>query len=106
MRRRAWIDNATVCELCLEAVKIPKCLGTKSMNAKEAREALGDVEEIKMPIPLCIDYYSQHMGGVDIADQLRGYDTQSTSFRAWRPRLFWAFDAMITSTYFISQDML
>ena len=45
MRRRAWIDNATVCELCLEAVKIPKCLGTKSMNAKEAREALGDVEE-------------------------------------------------------------
>ena len=45
----------------------PKRPGTKSTNARRAREAFGDAE---MPIPLCIDDCNQHIGGVD---QLRSY---------------------------------
>ena len=59
-----------------------------------------------MPIPLCIDEYSQHMGGVAIADQLRSYyDTQLSSFRTWWPMLFGVFDTMVTNVYFIFKDM-
>ena len=57
-------------------------------------------------IPQCIDDYNHHMGGVDIADQLRSYyDTQLTSFRTWWPILFWALDTMVTNAYFIYRDM-
>ena len=59
-----------------------------------------------MLIPLCIDDYNQHMGGVDLANQLRSYyDTQLTSFRTWWPMLFWVFDTMVTNAYFIFKDM-
>lgn len=108
----AWIDNApvtvlsTVHELGSEVAKTRKRPGIKSTNAKRAREAFGDAEEKEMPIPRCIDDYNQHMGGVDIADQLRSYyDTQLTSFRTWWPMLFWVFDTMVTNAYFIFRDM-
>ena len=59
-----------------------------------------------MPIPCCIDDYNHHVGGVDIADQLRSYyDTQLTSFRTWWPMYFWALDTIITNAYFIYLDM-
>ena len=47
-----------------------------------------------MPILLYIDDYNQPIGGADtgITDQLNCYDTQLTSFRTWRPMLFWVFD--------------
>ena len=75
----AWMDNAqitalsTVHELGSEFVKTRKRPGTKSTNAKRARVAFGDAEGKEMPIPLCIDDYNQHMGGVDLANQLRSY---------------------------------
>ena len=54
----------------------------KSTNTKKARGAFGDAYEKEMPIPLCIEDYNQHMGGVDIVDQLRSYyDTRLTLFR-------------------------
>ena len=59
-----------------------------------------------MPIPLCIEDYNRHMGGVDIANQLRSYyDTQLTSFRTWWPIHFWAYDTIITNAYIIFKDM-
>ena len=70
------------------------------MNAKKAREAFGDAYEKEMRIPLCIEDYNQHMGGVDIADQLRSYhSTQLSSFRAWWPMFFWAYDPMISNAF-------
>ena len=78
----------------------------KSTNAKKAREAFGGAYEKEMPIPLCIEDNNQHMGGVDIADQLRSYyDTQLTSFCTWWPMLCWAYDTMITNAYVIFGDM-
>ena len=98
----AWIDNAQVTarsivhELGSEVAKTRKRPGIKSTNAKRVRVAFGDAEG-EMPIPLCIDDYNQHMGGVDLANQLRSYyDTQLTSFRTWWPMLFWVFDTMVT----------
>ena len=38
-----------------------------------AREAFGDAVEKVMSIPLCIDDYNQHTGGIGMADQLRSY---------------------------------
>ena len=84
----AWIDSApvtvlsTVRELGSEVAKTRKRPGIKSTNAKRAREAFGDAEEKEMPIPLCIDDYNQHIGGVNIADQLRGYRINSDASSA------------------------
>ena len=43
-----------------------------SLKTKVLKENLFS-EEKEMPIQLCIDDYSQHMGGVDVADQLSTY---------------------------------
>ena len=98
-------DNApvtmmtTVHDLDCEVEKLRKRPGQKSTNAKTAREAFGHDQEKLMYIPECIDDYNQHMGGVDIADQLRSYyDTQLTSFRTWWPMFFWAVDTMLTNS--------
>ena len=45
----------------------------KSTNTEEAREAFGGAYGKEMPIPLCIEDNNRHMGGVNIADQLRSY---------------------------------
>ena len=64
----AWIDNTPVnsSRPCKQArfrsCEDPKRPGTKSTNAKRAREAFGDAE---MPIPLYTDDCNQHIGGVD-----------------------------------------
>ena len=61
--------------------RIRKRLGKKSTNAKKTREAFRDAYEKGMSIPLCIEDYNQHMGGVDVAHQSRFYyDTQLTPY--------------------------
>ena len=108
----AWIDNAqvtalsTVHELGSAVAKTRKRPGIKSMNAKRARVAFDDAEGKEMLIPLCIDDYNQHMGGVDLADHLRSYyDTQLTSFRTWWLMLYWVFGTMVINGYYIFKDM-
>jgi hypothetical protein len=57
-------------------------------------------------IPLCIDDYNRHMGGVDTADQLRCYyDLQLISWRTWWPMLFWAYDTMVGNAFIIFKSM-
>ena len=80
---------STVHQLGSVVEMVRKRPGKKSVNAKKAREAFGDAYEKEVPIPLCIEDYNQHMGGADIADQLRSYyDTQLTLFHTWWPMLF------------------
>ena len=97
---------STVHQLGSVVERVRKRPGKKSTNAKKAREAFGCAYEKEMPIHLCIEDYNRHMGGVDIADQLRSYyDTQLTSFCTWWPMLCWAYDTMITNAYVIFRDM-
>ena len=59
-----------------------------------------------MMIPLCIDDYNQHMGGVDTADQLRSYcDLQLISWRTWWPMLFWEYDTMVVNSFIIFKSI-
>ena len=59
-----------------------------------------------MMIPLCIDDYNRHMGGVDTADQLQYYyDLQLISWHTWWPMLFWAYDAMVVNAFIIFTSM-
>lgn len=54
-------------------------------------------------IPGAIDYYN-HMGGVDIADQLRaGFSTQQRGVKPWRPIFYWLLDTTIINAFSISE---
>jgi hypothetical protein len=82
------IDNApvsmmtTVHDLNKTVQRLRKKPGKKSSNAKAALENFEENDyEKEMPIPVCVDDYNHHMGGVDQADQLRSYyDTQIIAF--------------------------
>ncbi|CAB5337296.1 unnamed protein product [Rhizophagus irregularis] len=53
-----------------------------STNAVKVRAVFGTASKKSLPIPVVIDDYNHFMGGVDIADQLRGYyGTQLPDFR-------------------------
>jgi hypothetical protein len=57
-----------------------------------------------LPIPGAIDDYNHHMGGVDIADQLRaGFSTQQRGVKPWRPLFYWLLDTTITNAFRISE---
>lgn len=59
-----------------------------------SQEAFGDGQQKEMPISQRIDNYNHRIGGIDRADQLRGYHgTQLTSFCARQPILFLALDS-------------
>jgi hypothetical protein len=44
-----------------------------STNAVKVRRVFDNETKKLLPIPKIIDDYNHHMGGVDIADQLRSY---------------------------------
>jgi hypothetical protein len=108
-----WIDNApvpmmtTVHDLNKTVQRFRKKPGKKSSKAKAALENFEENEyEKEIPIPVCVDDYNHHMGGVDQADQLpRYYDTQIIAFRVWWPVLFWVLVTMICNAYIIYQSM-
>jgi len=57
-----------------------------------------------LPIPEFIDDYNYHMGGVDIADQLRSYYcTQQRSCRNWYPLFYWLLDTTLVNAYRIQK---
>jgi hypothetical protein len=109
---KTWIDNAavtlmtTVHDLDETTQKLRRRPGPKSTNAKNARPAFEGYDKEERPIPTCFDDYNHHMGGVDIADQLRCYyDIQLICWRTWWPLFFYAMDTMITNTYIIYCDI-
>jgi len=73
-----------------------------STNATKVRAVFGNASKKSLPIPIIIDDYNHFMGGVDIADQLRGYyGTQLPVRRTWMPLFFWLLDTAIVNSYLI-----
>lgn len=71
-----------------------------SLNADKVREVFGNNSRKKLKIPRVINDYNHHMGGVDIADQLRSYNsTQLTTNRNWMPLFFWILDITLVNSY-------
>lgn len=90
-----WFDNAPVTMMTTihylkgekaEILRNRNRPGRKSTNHKRALMTFGDQQTKEILIPVVINDYNFHMGGVDIADQYRSYyDTQLTTFRTWFP---------------------
>lgn len=104
-----WMDNGPVTMLStIHSLHTPDWFiererrkpRTTSTNAAKVRRVFGDAHRKLLPIPCMINDYNQHMGGVDIADQLRQYyTTQMRTFRNWFPLFLWLLDTAIINAY-------
>jgi hypothetical protein len=60
----------------------------------------GDSHRKMLNIPRLVNDYNHHMGGVDIADQLRQYySTQMRTLRNWFPLFLWLLDTAVINAY-------
>jgi hypothetical protein len=104
-----WIDNGPVTLLStIHGLKEASWYVEKnrrrprksSLNAEKVRQIFGNNARKKLKIPRVINDYNHHMGGVDIADQLRSYNsTQLTTNRNWMPLFFWILDIVLVNSY-------
>jgi len=104
-----WMDNGPVTMLTTihrlkgdawSVEKIRRKPRTTSLNAAKVREVFGNNSRKLLKIPCVVNDYNLHMGGVDIADQLRGYhSTQLTSRRNWMPLFFWLLDIVLVNSF-------
>jgi len=107
----AWQDNNTVLgmtsgyrpgDLVVRSRKRP---AETSTNAAIVRPVFGEEYTKDLAIPRLIDDYNHHMGGVDIANQLRvNYTTHTRrQKRYWKAIFLWLLDLAITNSYLLSQ---
>lgn len=106
-----WMDNGPVTMLSTiheingnenRIERIRRRPRETSTNATKVRAVFGTASKKSLPIPIVIDDYNHFMGGVDIADQLRGYyATQLPVRRTWMPLFFWLLDTAIINSYLI-----
>lgn len=109
-----WFDNAPVPMMTTihylkgekaEILRDRNRPGRKSTNHKRALVEFGDEQTKEILIPVVINDYNFHMGGVDIADHYRSYyDTQLSTFRTWFPIFFWVLDTALVNSYIIFRD--
>ena len=102
----AWQDNNIV--LGLTTMHTPDTVLTlprkrpaeTSTNGHIVRPVFGDEVIKELGIPKFIDDYNQHMGGVDIANQLRAsYESHRKKLRIWFPLFYFFLDVSIVNAY-------
>jgi hypothetical protein len=102
----AWQDNNVV--FGLSTIHSPddfvlsnrKRPAKTSTNAAIARAPFGDEVRRQLEIPIFIDDYNHHMGGIDIANQYRSsYETHRKGERNWLPILYFFLDAAIINAF-------
>jgi len=110
-----WIDNNPV--TMLSTIHIIEGKGSRidkerrrpretSTNSNKIKSVFGNSIRKVLPIPKIINDYNYHMGGVDIADQLRSYySTQLTVRRTWMPLFFWLLDTAIINSFIICKNL-
>lgn len=73
-----------------------------STNGRRIREVFGETATNELAIPKPVDKFNFKMGGIDIADQLRGVCTsQMATRRTWLSIFFWEIDSAVTNSYII-----
>ncbi|CAG8542032.1 16551_t:CDS:2, partial [Cetraspora pellucida] len=88
-----WMDNGPVTMLT-------------TIHEILVHSVFGNASKKILPISTIIDNYNYHMGGVDVADQLKGYyGTQVPVCRTWMPLFFWLLDTSIINTFLISKAL-
>jgi Transposase IS4 len=102
-----WIDNGPVTMLTTihkiggdewKIIRNRRRPRETSSNSNTVRQVFGNAPRKELAIPKVIDDYNHYMGGVDIADQLRGYyNCQLTVRRTWFPLLFWLLDTVLVN---------
>jgi hypothetical protein len=110
-----WIDNGPVTMLStIHAIEGEESRVDKerrrpretSTNSNKLKTVFGESVRKVLPIPKMIDDYNYHMGGVDIADQLRSYySTQLAVRRTWMPLFFWLLDTAIINCFIICKEL-
>jgi len=106
-----WQDNnrvlgmTTAYNLTDTVIRPRKRPSATSTSAAITRPIFGDSAVKDLPIPIAIDAYNHHMGGVDIANQLReGFTTLRTqNNRYWKPLFFWLLDIALVNSYLLSK---
>jgi hypothetical protein len=108
----AWQDNNTVTALSTVhtihqetdwITRKRKCPAKTSTNATTARKPFNGQPTAELKIPRLIDDYNHHMGGVDIANQLRAvYETHRKAWCLWWPLFYWCLDTALVNAYRIS----
>ena len=108
-----WQDNSSVLfmttyhDITKTIDRLHRRPKKSSTNATMVRGIFGDLSRKVLPIPEFIDDYNYHMGGVDIADQLRSYYcTQQPSCRNWYPLFYWLLDTTLVNAYRIQRTLL
>jgi hypothetical protein len=106
-----WIDNGAVTMLSTihqligddwEVERNRRRPRETHINVVNVRRTWGNDYRKPLYIPKVIDDYNHHMGGVDIADQRRGYyHTQLPTCRNWMPLFFWLLDTVIVNSYLL-----
>ena len=77
--------------------KEPFAIFTPSLGCKDSFEY-----SRLLPIPGQIDDYNHHMGGVDIADQLRAkFANWPRGVKPWKPLLYWLLGTSMTNAYIL-----
>jgi len=76
-----------------------------STSAAITRPIFRDSAVKDLPIPIAIDAYNHHMGGVDIANQYREALTtlRTQNNRYWKPLFYWLLDIALVNSYLLSK---
>ena len=71
-----------------------------NVNKARVQDTWGTSPRKIVAIPKIIDDYNHYMGGVDIADQRRGYyNTQIMTRQNWMPLFYWLLDTAIINSH-------
>ena len=105
-----WQDNSSVLfmttyhDITKTVEQLRRRPKKTSTNATIVRGIFGDQSRKMLPISEFIDDYNYHMGGVDIADQLRSYYcTQQRSCHNWYPLFYWLLNTTLVNAYRIQK---
>ena len=94
-----WKDTKVVCTV--STIHNGHSDNTVKQRKKKAG---GGCEEVQVPIPNSIYEYNQHMGGVDLSDQLIQYFETRRARKYWKTLFFHCIDMCYKCLHFVSRE--